>query len=133
VSKKGIGSNLLFPIPKDQYTKDLTLVLENIFKAIDSNLQFVTRPNTTSVTSTYTVIDSDSVILANGTFAVTIPFAKPSLNRSLVIKNIGSGTVTVTAQSGEYIDGDATYAMAAQYDTVQIVSDGTDWHIISTK
>ena len=131
--KKGVGASFVPPVPTDRYTREMTLTLESVFRKIDETLNFVSRLPSRTVTATYTILDNDAIVLGNGTFAVTLPFAKPSTNRSLVIKNIGSGTVTVTAQSGEFIDGDATYPMAAQYDTVQIISDGTDWHIVSTK
>jgi archaellum component FlaG (FlaF/FlaG flagellin family) len=131
--KKGVGASFVPPVPNDKYQRELTLVLESVFRKIDENLNFVSRLPSKTVTATYTILDNDAIVLANGTFAVTLPLAKPSTNRSLVIKNTGSGTITVTAQSGEFIDGDATYPMAAKYDTVQIISDGTDWHIVSTK
>jgi hypothetical protein len=131
--KKGVGASFVPPVPVDKYTREMTLVLESVFRKIDENLNFVSRLPSKTVTGAYTVLDNDAIVLANGTFAVTLPFASPSKNRSLVVKNIGTGTITVTAQSGEKIDGDATYPMTAKYDTVQIISDGTDWHIVSTK
>lgn len=131
--KKGIGSTFVLPVPTDKYQRDLTMALENVMNKIDENLQFVTRLPTKTVTATYTILDNDAIVLGNGTFAINLPLAKPSANRSLIIKNIGTGTVTVTAQSGENIDGENTYPISTQYDTVQIISDGTDWHIVSTK
>jgi hypothetical protein len=131
--KKGVGSSIVLPVPSDRYQRELTMAIESLVRKIDENLQFTTRPPTRSVTAAYSVLDNDAIVLANGTFAVTLPYAKPSTNRSLAIKNIGEGTITVTAQSGETIDGEATYVMDAQYDTVQIISDGTGWQIVSTK
>jgi hypothetical protein len=131
--KKGIGSSIVLPVPSDRYQRELTMAIESLVRKIDENLQFTTRPPTRSVTATYCVLDNDAIVLADGTFAVTLPYAKPSTNRSLTIKNIGTGTITVTAQSDETIDGAATYVMDAQYDTVQIISDGTGWQIVSTK
>ena len=131
--KKGIGATFVLPVPNDKYQRDLTMALENVMNKIDESLTFNSRPPTRSVTSTYSVVDNDAIILASGTFAVTLPAVKPSKDRSIVIKNTGVGTVTVTAQSGENIDGSNTYPMTTQYDTVQVISDGTDWHIVSTK
>lgn len=131
--RKSVGSAIVFPTPTDKYTRELTMVLKSMSDKFEERINFSTRPPSKSVTAAYTITDNDYIVLADGTFAVTLPYAKPSINRSLVVKNIGSGTITVTAQSGENIDGSNTYPMAAQYDTVQIISDGTDWHIVSTK
>lgn len=131
--KKGIGATFVLPVPTDKYQRDLTMALESIMNKIDEGLTYTTRPPTRTVTAVYTVVDNDSIVLASGTFAVTLPSVKPSKDRLITIKNTGSGTITVTAQSGENIDGSNTYAMASQYDTVQLISDGTDWHIVSTK
>jgi len=131
--KKSIGAAFIFPTPTDKYTRELTMALKSMADKFEERINFSTRPPYKSVTSAYSVTDNDSIVLADGTFAVTLPSVKPSENRCITVKNTGTGTITVTAQSGENIDGSNTYAMASQYDTVQIISDGTNWHIVSTK
>ncbi len=55
---------------------------------------------------------------------------KINAGRRLVIKNIGTGTVTIDGNSTQTIDGATTKELSSQYDVVEIVSDGANWHII---
>lgn len=90
--------------------------------------------DTVTITTTlYTVLDRDRTILADddaagGAITITLPTAAANKHRELAIKKIGStGTVTLT---GDTIDEAATKDIIAQYDAVQIVSDGVEWWII---
>lgn len=83
-------------------------------------------------TGAYTATDADYVIdCTSGTFTVTLPASSGRTGRILIIKNSGAGTITVDGNASETIDGATTYAMAVQYATVQIMSDGTNWKIIA--
>jgi hypothetical protein len=83
-------------------------------------------------TGAYTATNDDYVIdCTSGTFTVTLPASSGRTGRILIIKNSGAGTITVDGNASETIDGAATYSLAVQYATIQIISDGTDWKIIS--
>ena len=83
-------------------------------------------------TGAYTATNDDYVIdCTSGTFTVTLPASSGRTGRILIIKNSGAGTITVDGNSSETIDGAATYSIAVQYGTIQIMSDGTNWKIIS--
>jgi hypothetical protein len=83
-------------------------------------------------TGAYTATNDDYVIdCTSGTFTVTLPASSGRTGRILIIKNSGAGTITVDGNASETIDGAATYSLAVQYATVQIISDGTNWKIIS--
>jgi hypothetical protein len=83
-------------------------------------------------TGAYTATNDDYVIdCTSGTFTVTLPPSSGRTGRILIIKNSGAGTITVDGNGAETIDGAATYSLAVQYATIQIMSDGTDWKIIS--
>ena len=83
-------------------------------------------------TGAYTATNDDYVIdCTSGTFTVTLPASSGRTGRILIIKNSGAGTITVDGNASETIDGATTYAMAVQYATVQIMSDGTNWKIIA--
>ena len=66
---------------------------------------------TTSVTATYNANVGDTVILANGTFTVTLPAANKCKNKVFIVKNSGAGTITLDAATGN-IDGAATKSIA---------------------
>jgi hypothetical protein len=83
-------------------------------------------------TGAYTATDADYVIdCTSGTFTVTLPASSGRTGRILIIKNSGAGTITVDGNGAETIDGAATYSLAVQYATIQIISDGTNWKIIA--
>lgn len=83
-------------------------------------------------TGAYTATNDDYIIdCTSGTFTVTLPASSGRTGRILIIKNSGAGTITVDGNASETIDGAATYSLATQYATIQIVSDGTNWKIIS--
>lgn len=83
----------------------------------------------TSVTGAYAVAASIGVVLANGSFTVTVPAAAANNGRVINIKNTGTGVITV-ATAGGNIDGQATVLLNIQYASVTLVSDGTNWFII---
>ena len=77
-------------------------------------------------TSTYTVTNSDYYIDTNGTFDVTLPTAAGIQGRSFIIKNSGTGVITIQTTSSELIDNLPSFNLAF-YDTVTIESNGSDW------
>jgi hypothetical protein len=83
-------------------------------------------------TGAYTATNDDYVIdCTSGSFTVTLPASSGRTGRILIIKNSGTGIITVDGNGSETIDGNTTYNLSIQYDVIQIVSDGTNWKIIS--
>ena len=99
------------------------------FTGIATNIQ--------TVTSTYTATVNDYTILCNGTFTVTLPIlgtllsgANPQgvkIGQIFVIKNIGTGTITVSSAAN--IDGTTTQTIGAQYASITVQWDGTQYWI----
>jgi hypothetical protein len=86
-------------------------------------------------TTNYSVTSTDSVLLCDatsGALTVTLPTAAGITGRQYSFKRISSGanTVTVAAQSGQTIDGAATRVLGTQYETVTVVSDGSNWWVV---
>ena len=90
-------------------------------------------------TAEYTATIYDDVVLCNGTFAVNLYDAggqtdevgnKVNAGRRLIVKNTGTGAITVDGSGSQTIDGAVTKVLSNQYDVVEIVSDGSNWHII---
>lgn len=83
----------------------------------------------TNVTDTYAVLTTDDVIRADGTFTVTLP-AATGTGAVYIVKNIGTGTITLAAQAGETIDGDASQTIIAEgWKTVLDAAAGV-WDVI---
>ena len=88
-----------------------------------------------SVTAAYTFKPNDRVILADatgGAFTVTLPSAVTRRNQQpLTVKRLnGGGNAVTVGSAGGLIDGASTYDLTAQYETISLVSNGTDWMII---
>lgn len=91
----------------------------------------------TSISST-TTAGAHHTILCNatgGAFDVDLPAASTCPGRVYVIKKIDASgnAVSVDPNSSETIDDSSTsYALAAQYDSITIQCDGSEWWILST-
>lgn len=83
-----------------------------------------------NLTAARTLIDTDNTVICDGTFTVTLPVASGVKGKVYFIKNVGMGTITVDADGSETIDGDTTVVMAVQYESLLIVCDGSNWHIV---
>ena len=93
-------------------------------------------------TANYLMTEDDEVILADDTsnsVTISLPALKAGTNIGLnvfyTVKRItaGGNTVTVDTPGSETIDGSATVTIATQYDSIQVVCDATNWHIIGNK
>lgn len=93
----------------------------------------------TAKTASFTVWAGDTagapevLYLCTNTITATLPAATSTdaaLGRLARIKNNGAGTVTVSPDGSDTVDGAASLALAAG-DSVTLVSDGTsDWVVI---
>lgn len=80
-------------------------------------------------TALYTLTPSDYLVnCTSGTFTLTLPTAVGFTGQEYVIKNIGTGVITIATTGGQTIDGVAT-ATANQWDAYVFTSDGANWII----
>ena len=71
-------------------------------------------------TGTYTAVDKDQLIANSGSaFTITLP-ASPSAGDTVVIKNVGAGTVTI-GRNGSNIEGSAQDGTLASTKAMQVV------------
>ena len=82
----------------------------------------------------YTVTTSDqgALIVVSATATITLPAAGTAGSSfRLTIKNTStSGTVTITPNGTETIDGASTLALTSAQDVASIVSDGSNWQTV---
>ena len=93
-----------------------------------SILLLKTMEHTKAVSGTYAIISTDTIILASGTFSVSLPEAVSDY-RVIEVNNIGTGRVTVLPVSGEYINGNASMGLV-RYDSMRIIEGSTGWVVI---
>ena len=88
--------------------------------------------NYVAKTASYTLASTDyTVNWTGGTCDGTLETAVSAEGRIHVLKNSGTGTVTVKTTSGQTIDGNASGALTlAQYESLTVQSDGANWIII---
>ncbi len=90
--------------------------------------------NVVSKTGAYTATSSDYIILCDtsgGSFTITLPATSGIKTIYHIKKTDSSGnTITVDADGSETIDGSLTKVINIQYDSMMIVSDGSNWHIV---
>lgn len=126
-------SNVKLPIFRwsSDWGQDLTYKLTQIINSftyiINQYADGYLYP-TTSVTTTYNANVGDTIILANGTFTVTLPSPSTCKNKRFSVKNIGAGVITTDAAIGN-IDNVATMNLASMV-AIDVVSDGTNYWII---
>lgn len=94
----------------------------------------VTEPTTLITATTYTATDDDFLLRADatgGAIVITLPPAADVLFQVLIIKRLNSGgnSVTIDGKDAETIDRAATFVLSNQYDSINIISDGSEWWI----
>lgn len=81
-----------------------------------------------AVTSEYYILPTDQIINATtGTFSVFLPTAAKRTGKEFIIKNTGTGVITIDGFGSETIDGALTIDLAIQYDSTTLVSDSSNW------
>jgi len=101
-------------------------------------IPFTTAAQRRAVTSTaisYAVLLTDDVILGTsgaGGITATLPTAVGITGKTYDIVKVdaGAGALTVDGNGAETINGAATYSLPNQWDTVTVISDGTNWIVL---
>jgi len=113
---------------------DVYIDPEDLMEAVRGNPTGVCGAIATKTTA-YTLTALDYVIMANaagGAFTLTLPAAASNPGRHYFIRVIdATGDVTVDGNASETIGGSATQVLTTTSDYLHIVSDGTNWQIVS--
>lgn len=131
-------------VPNDSTILQFSRV-DSLWKAVDPTTamgnRFVKRTDTAAmlapyqrallpyraISTTYNALTTDYVIhCTSGTFTINLPTAVGIQGEVFIIKNSGSGFITIDPNGSQTIDGSTTYTMS-QAETVQIISTGANW------
>jgi len=85
------------------------------------------------MTSSGFALISDHVIFANKSIGMKVSLLSAATvgdGYILDVKNIGTGPVTVDSTGAETIDGELSIILTTQYESVTLVSDGSNWFIL---
>jgi hypothetical protein len=91
------------------------------------SLSTSTRLFSTSTTATAT----DQVLLFTGSSAttLTLPTAVGITGRAYLVKNTSTGVLTIATTSSQTIDAAASWTLDQQNQSVQLISNGTNWSV----
>ena len=85
-------------------------------------------------TTTYTASISQRVRCdtSGGAFTVTLPDATAYTGRRISVQKISSdgNLLTVNTTSSQTINGDLTQAWSAQWDNMEVESNGSNWEVV---
>lgn len=101
--------------------------------SLNGSYQDAVLGNVRSISAADTVLKTDGLIIltGTGTYTLNLPAASTMSGSTVKFKKTGaSGTITLDGNASETIDGATTYAITAQYRSVEIYSDGTNWHVL---
>lgn len=85
----------------------------------------------TNKTGAYVVDNTDCVVNCTAnTFTVTLPTAVGLEGQYFIIKNSGTGVITIDGDGTETIDGATTKILAVQYESMTVVSNGANWIVV---
>lgn len=81
-----------------------------------------------AINNTYSITNNDYTLIAvNNTFTATLPTAVNNLGKVFILKNVGTGVMTVATTSSQTIDGSSANIVLNQYDGLAVESDGSNW------
>lgn len=94
--------------------------------------------NVTTVTASSYSVDSgptpDCQILVNYSGSVTITLPSPTFGRYLTIKDssgaAGTYNITINQYMVDTIDGSSDYTLSVNYESINLICDGTNWFIV---
>lgn len=108
--------------------------VNGVTSAIQTQLNAVSLLSVVAKTTTYTATVTDRIITcstASG-WTLTLPAASGNSGLKYYIKKTSSdlNALTIDGNASETIDGSLTTTINTQYEAVEIVCDGSNWHIL---
>jgi hypothetical protein len=83
-----------------------------------------------AVNSNYSILEQDYTLKVTATAILNLPTAIGCGGRLYNIKSVTTGSVTLSAAAGEFIDGLSSVVSTTQYESFTIQSDGVGWLIL---
>ena len=83
-------------------------------------------------TALYTIASATDycVNCTSGTYSITLPTAVSIAGQEFIVKNSGTGVITIATTSSQTIDGGASGTLTLnQYESLSVMSDGANWII----
>jgi len=96
---------------------------------VNRNLKTITFSSDTTLTKTSTYYDIYFLDSSGGRVSITLPSAVNVKDKVYTFKKISSDTngCSIVRVNTETMDGATTLTLTSQYDTIKLVSDGSNW------
>ena len=107
----------------------------NVFSHVLAGGELIQYKQTVAKTGAYTATVNDEVIFCDvngGAFTITLPASSGNAGLNFHIKKTDSSgnAVTIDGNASETIDGDLTVDITDQYESLHLVCDGNNWHVL---
>jgi hypothetical protein len=138
VERANAGNGLIYVKPANGVKLDelhdirITSIANNDIIRYNSTLGYWENKNQsifayTAQTTTYNALASDYVIhCTSGTFTVNLPTAVGVQGKVYIVKNSGSGLITIDPNGTQTIDGALTYKIGGN-ESLKLMSTGANW------
>jgi hypothetical protein len=138
VERANAGNGLIYVKPQNGVELDelhdvrITSIANNDIIRYNSSLGYWENKNQsifayTAQTTTYNALASDYVIhCTSGTFTVNLPTAVGVQGKVYIVKNSGSGLITIDPNGTQTIDGALTYKIGGN-ESLKLMSTGANW------
>ena len=138
VERANAGNGLIYVKPQNGVELDelhdvrITSLANNDIIRYNSSLGYWENKNQsifayTAQTTTYNALASDYVIhCTSGTFTVNLPTAVGVQGKVYIVKNSGSGLITIDPDGTQTIDGALTYKIGGN-ESLKLMSTGANW------
>jgi hypothetical protein len=138
VERANAGNGLIYVKPQNGVELDelhdvrITSLANNEIIRYNSTLGYWENKNQsifayTAQTTTYNALASDYVIhCTSGTFTVNLPTAVGVQGKVYIVKNSGSGLITIDPNGTQTIDGALTYKIGGN-ESLKLMSTGANW------
>jgi len=83
-------------------------------------------------TALYTIASATDYCIncTSGTYSITLPTAVSIAGQEFIVKNSGTGVITIATTSSQTIDGGASGSIILnQYESISVMSNGANWII----
>jgi hypothetical protein len=103
-----------------------------IGKNSSNQLEVLGLNKTVGTPSNGDTITEDINLVSSGSANVTVTLPAPSSGKLVTVKKIdsGAGGVVVSKNNADTIDGASSKILYHRYESITVVSDGTDWFIV---
>lgn len=115
--------------------RDMVNSLFNFMTNTRNTTDWLLRPNVNRITADHDVDSNNFILLCDataGSITINLPDASANESKILYIKKIdaSANTVTIEPFGSQLIEGNSNLVIGTQYDSPEIVCDGTEWWII---